>query len=145
MLFALLAQVTFAGPASVCAFSDSGYIVDAGHPVFTISGDHDVAKCLPALRDAVMAARAAWAPRPPKPNADGSVSWSYSSAVLPCSYVEGSGWVQSACCGVESAKRLRCRADELDAEKKLKDKQAARIAEAIVALAAVDKACGEMK
>lgn len=115
--------------------------------VFRMDGEHDFKKCLPAMRDAIEAVRAAWAPRPPKPNADGTFRWQFSSMVAQmCSSVDSSGarFLDNCCIGPEP-KQLRCRADEIERREEQKNAQAAKETAAIAALNAVDEACGEMR
>lgn len=116
---------------------------DLGSTVFSISADKDVAKCLPAMRDAIVATRAAWAPRSTIYLDGHTVAWGVQYE---------NSWSFSCACGgcvvptnLPESGRLRCEADRADEKEKAIVERVRLESKAAAALDAVGKACGEMK
>jgi hypothetical protein len=104
--------------------------------------------CATARADAIEKARAAWAPRPPKPDADGMYrTFVITTAGAPC-FQECLMYTHTGMLPTDdttSAACYRCLADAKDARDKAAKEQAERERLAREALDAVDAACGEPK
>lgn len=132
MLFVLLAQVT--GGSGGGGSSSGCYHEEAAPPA-----------CVKALKLAVEAARAAWAPRRPKPSEDGAVgmkAWTWSGVEAQLCH-DGRGGYDNCCLKPKESERLRCSADKVEQEEAEKAARSVKELTAINALDAVDEACGD--
>ena len=134
MLFVLLTQVT--GGSGGGGSSSGCYHEEAAPPA-----------CVKALKLAVEAVRAAWAPRRPKPklSEDGAVgmkAWTWSGVEAQLCH-DGRGGYDNCCLKPKESERLRCSADKVEQEEAEKAARSVKEFAAINALDAVDEACGD--